>query len=647
MPDDLNDPQLSLSEVRHIDQQCDEFESAWNNGERPQIEDFIAGRPEPESSHLFRELLKVDVDCRICCGGDARLSEVDYRHRFPNRDREISAVFSLTARESATFGVASTRSMFPGDLPHQIDKYDLLNRIGRGGMGEVYRARHIPLNSIVALKLINAKQIENPLAVARFKQEIKAVGKLDHPNIVKATDAGEFGGMHYLAMELVEGIDLARVIRRLGRLSVADACEILRQAAMGMAHAHEKGLIHRDLKPSNLMLTKHVLDKSGQVKVLDMGLARLLDPGQITGEIPALTTSGQAMGTPEYMAPEQVRNTTAIDQRVDVYSFGCTLYEFLVGQPPFPKSKHGTPIGVLMAQVNEPLPPVIQARPELPASLVEIVGNLLAKNPDERTASMEEVVSRLEPFARSSNIAALLDRARQYPPVESLEGDQQEDDKPDHVVASDGRSGLSRRQILGALGGGALVFAVATMFLWPDSGTDVLAMVDPQRDRMRGDWRLTSGRLESPRDGVAILRLPYTTPTEFDLDAIVDREYGLMLSFVHIDRVTPFLIRFGSDVEVTGPGPAKGRPEHVAGTVLSASWPLHRQEASRLRIEVRKRRLLVRLNDEQPLEWKGDFTFPGGVGSEFGLERDGLYLCTEESEFRILELRIADRTGKP
>ena len=560
---------------------------------------------------------------------------MDYRQRYPDRNREISAVFSVSVREAVAFGIASTLSMLPENSPHQIDKYELLNRIGRGGMGEVYRARHIPLNRIVALKLINAKQIENPLAVARFKHEIKAVGKLNHPNIVNATDGGEIGGTHYLVMELVDGIDLAKIVRRLGRLSVADACEIVRQAALGMAHAHEKGLIHRDLKPSNLML-----DKQGRIKVLDMGLARLLDPGQNAGEIPTLTASGQAMGTPEYMAPEQARNTTAIDQRVDIYSLGCTLYEFLVGQPPYPKSKHETPIGVLMAQVNEPLPPVELARPELPGSLVEIVGHLLAKNPAERIASMEEVVSRLEPFAKSSNLAALLDRARRYPRVGSTEGDQeddregrQQDSEPVPAATLDRQFRLSRRQLIGTSGAGLVVLAAATMFLWPDSGTDILALVDPQRDRMRGDWQLDSGRLRSPRDGVAILRLPHTMPTEFDLDAVVERESGQSLSLVHIDRVTPFLVRFVADVEVTG-------------TVLSASWPLHLPAASRLRIEVRKLRLLVRLNEDMPLEWTRGYTLPSGLAAEFDPQSEGLYLRTEESEFRFLRLRITDRAGQ-
>ena len=212
-----------------------------------------------------------------------------------------------------------------------------------------------------------------------------------------------------------------------------------------MAHAHEMGLIHRDLKPSNLML-----DKRGQIKVLDMGLARLSDPGQNPSDIPTFTSSGQAMGTPEYMAPEQARNTTAIDQRVDIYSLGCTLYDFLVGHPPFPRSKHETPIAVLMAQLNEPIPPVELVRPELPETLVELVRRLLAKNPAERITSMNDVALQLEQFSKPSNLVALLSRARKYPLARAVEENQEKNEEPVHTSSSGSKVTFSRRHLLGA-----------------------------------------------------------------------------------------------------------------------------------------------------------------------------------------------------
>jgi serine/threonine protein kinase len=619
---------------------------AWKAGKPPQIEEFVAGQPDPESSHLFRELLKIDVECRIRCGSKAQMSEADYRQRFPDRSREISAVFAISARRPVPSQFASTMSMLPSDVPRQIDKYELLHRIGRGGMGEVYQARHVDLNRTVALKLINAKQMENPQAVARFKREMQAVGLLNHPNIVNATDGGEVEGTHYLVMELVDGIDLAKLVRRLGRLSISDACEIGRQAALGMAHAHEMGLIHRDLKPSNLMLDKH-----GSIKVLDMGLARLLDPGSNTEEIPTLTSSGQAVGTPEYMAPEQARNTSAIDQRADIYSLGCTLYEFLVGQPPFPKSKHETPVGVLMAQLNDPLPPPELSRSDLPDELVECLRKLLAKNPNDRTPTMVEVASQLESLARSSNLVGLLQRSRTNPlgvkvQVESPEVEPSEPSLPPTPLPPVPAPVVSRRHVLVLIGLVAIALATGAWFLWPESGTDVLASIDPNRDRVRGNWQLDSKRLISSREGVAILRLPTDLPREFDLEAVIGREHGTSLAIVHINPSTPFAVLFETNVQVTS-GPVQNvSAQQAAGTVLNSSWPLHRQTPSRLVIEVRKGRLQVRLNDDPPIDWSGSFSLPDGLAPEFDLQREGLYLRTADSEFQFSSIRIVDRTGR-
>ena len=157
---------------------------------------------------------------------------------------------------------------------------------------------------------------------------MKAVGKLVHPNIVHAYDAGEEAGIHFLVMEYVDGVDVTRIQKRCGQLAVADACEIVRQAAIGLQHAHENRMVHRDIKPSNLLATK-----DGVVKVLDLGLA-LLHEGDAAAARD-LTNTGQVMGTLDYMAPEQADDTHAVDIRADIYSLGCTLYSLLAGQPPF------------------------------------------------------------------------------------------------------------------------------------------------------------------------------------------------------------------------------------------------------------------------------------------------------------------------
>src|SRR5205085_11414758 len=184
--------------------------------------------------------------------------------------------------------------------------------------GTVYKAEHTRLRRLVAIKLLSADRTQSPSAVARFDREMHAIGGLDHPNIVRALDAGEHEGKHFLVMEFVAGDDVSALLARLGPVPVADACEIVRQAALGLQHAHQAGLVHRDIKPGNLMLTP-----DGVVKVLDLGLALLSQPAETGRE---LTGSGQVMGTLDYMAPEQGDDMHGVDIRADVYSLGATLY---------------------------------------------------------------------------------------------------------------------------------------------------------------------------------------------------------------------------------------------------------------------------------------------------------------------------------
>src|SRR5262245_43861309 len=188
-----------------------------------------------------------------------------------------------------------------GPVPPQLGPYTILGPLGAGGMGAVYKALHTRLKRVVALKVLPEGRMNDPGAVARFQQEMEAIGRLDHPNIIRATDAGEAAGRHFLVMELADGLDLGQVVVRVGPASIADACELVRQAARGLQSAHERGLVHRDVKPSNLLLTV-----GGVVKVLDLGLARLARHGHGHGHADErLTASGDAMGTADFMAPEQ------------------------------------------------------------------------------------------------------------------------------------------------------------------------------------------------------------------------------------------------------------------------------------------------------------------------------------------------------
>ncbi len=271
-----------------------------------------------------------------------------------------------------------------------VGPYVIHEEIRRGGMGAVYRARHTLLNRVVALKVLPPDRFRDPHALARFRREMESAGAIDHPNLVHASDAGESGGTHYLVMEYIDGLDLDRLVREHGPLPVPTACEIVRQAAQGLEHARQKGLVHRDVKPSNIMLTR-----DGRVKLLDLGLALLRD-GRAQGV--HLTDSGVVLGTVAYMAPEQASEPHGVDIRADLYSLGCTLYFLLAGRPPFGGNGDLSPIKTLLAHAHEPAPPIQAIRPEVPESLAAVLERLMAKSPVDRFQTPSEVSAVLEPY---------------------------------------------------------------------------------------------------------------------------------------------------------------------------------------------------------------------------------------------------------
>ncbi len=283
--------------------------------------------------------------------------------------------------------------------PQRLGQYELLQQIGRGGMGTVWRAMHLRLKRSVAVKLLPVDRLRDPQAVARFHQEMEAVGRLDHSNLVRAHDAGDVDGQHYLVMELLDGVDLSHLVRKNGPLAIPDACEAVRQAALGLQYAHEHDLVHRDVKPSNLMLTP-----DGVVKVLDLGLARLVEQAEPDAE---LTGTDQVMGTGDYIAPEQVDDARGADHRADIYSLGCTLYYLLAGQAPFGDPKHPTFVKKVMAHTQEPAPDIRQVRHDVPEDLGELVGRLLAKQPDDRPADMADVADAVGRWSGEENLRKL------------------------------------------------------------------------------------------------------------------------------------------------------------------------------------------------------------------------------------------------
>ena len=277
--------------------------------------------------------------------------------------------------------------------------YKILGVLGRGGMATVYKARQLGTKRLVAVKVIDRRLAGDREIVARFRQEQALGGRLRHPNLIAVYEAGRAAGRPYLVMEVVEGGNLDELLGRSGPLEVAEACEVIRQAALGLQHLHEHGLVHRDVKPSNLMLTP-----AGEVKVLDLGLARhLREPG--AGE--RITRQGQFLGTLDYVAPEQCTDPHAVDIRADVYGLGCTLYELLAGQAPFARPGYESAFQKMKAHVEAPVPPIQEPRPDVPEQLASALGRMLAKDREGRFASPADVVWAVQPFAVGAELAVL------------------------------------------------------------------------------------------------------------------------------------------------------------------------------------------------------------------------------------------------
>ena len=225
--------------------------------------------------------------------------------------------------------------------------------------------------------------------VERFRREVKSAARLaSHPNIVAAYDAEQAGETHMLVMEFIEGTDLARVVDRRGPLPVGEACEYVRQAALGLQHAFEDGMVHRDIKPQNLMRTTR-----GQIKILDFGLARFASE---VATHAGVTAEGMVLGSADYIAPEQIDDPHAADIRADIYSLGCTLYFLLAGRPPFPD---GSLIQKLMAHSEKTPRPLAEVRADVPPELARVVERMMAKDPARRFQTPDEVAQALAPFA--------------------------------------------------------------------------------------------------------------------------------------------------------------------------------------------------------------------------------------------------------
>jgi WD40 repeat protein/tetratricopeptide (TPR) repeat protein len=396
---------LPLSAVRRINAVCNRFELAWKAGPRPLIEDYLGNTPEPERATLVRDLVGLDIDYRRQAGEQPTAE--DYRDRFPAL--ALAPLLADPAAEQAGAGPSGTAGTAAAASLPAVPGYELLKELGRGGMGVVYWAWQSRLNRSVALKMILGGAHAGPQELARFRTEAEAVARLHHPHIVQVYDVGLAEQCPYLALEFVDGGNLAQQLTGTP-LPARHAARLLELVARAVQAAHQKGVVHRDLTPANVLLARSDAAQgvplgsaeeatSYEPKVTDFGLAKLL-----VGGGPTLTHSGAILGTPSYMAPEQAAgHGKEVGPATDVYALGAILYELLTGRPPF---KAETPLETLLqVQTVEPVPPS-RLQPKLPRDLTTICLKCLAKEPGKRYASAEELAEDLRRFQAGEPIRA-------------------------------------------------------------------------------------------------------------------------------------------------------------------------------------------------------------------------------------------------
>lgn len=355
----------------------------------PSNPEYSRGRGEPRRRRPFRETA---LGSGLVTPADLEAAEDALHARSGSgppagESHERALADLLVARGLLT--PFQAEQMLVGRRKLTLGQYKILDAIGQGGMGRVFRAEHVMMGREVAIKVL-PRDKSTPETEAAFRREIRMLGRLDHDNLVRALDAGHDGKVYYLVTELIDGLDLRKQVRRFGVLDEAAAASVATQAARGLAYAHDKGLVHRDVKPGNLLVTPE-----GRVKVLDLGLA-----GSVMED--ESTRLGRVVGTMDYMAPEQIRAPDAAGPAADIYGLGCTLYFALVGDVPFPG---GTREEKARRHLTETPPPIRRFAPQASAAFCFIVEAMMRKNPADRPPSAAAVIARLARWAPPEPIA--------------------------------------------------------------------------------------------------------------------------------------------------------------------------------------------------------------------------------------------------
>lgn len=326
--------------------------------------------------------------------GDRQLAEIKTKVLQGDYPLDSAALADRLVRDNVLTAFQAKRILNNRPQGLVVGRYIILDRVGSGSMGRVYRAHHMMMDRIVALKIIAPEIASNERVVARFQREMKLVGRLDHPNVVRAFDADQINQVLYIVMEYVAGASLGERLKVKGPIPVAEMIDYAAQAALGLAHAHDQGIVHRDIKPSNILL-----NDERRVKILDLGLGVLMEADAAAT---FATADGIAVGTVDYMSPEQACGRE-VDGRSDLYGLGCSMYHLMSGKLPFPGD---SPIERLGKRISGRHTPITEHLPELPASFVRVLDKLLAHKPHERFATAGEAAAALQSLIRPRSRSA-------------------------------------------------------------------------------------------------------------------------------------------------------------------------------------------------------------------------------------------------
>ncbi len=521
-------------------------------------------------------------------------AEQDQASSMPVSSTSTADERELLARLATRPSEVTRAAPVPTVRPKQVGKYRLLELIGRGSMGTVYRAIHVNLHSLAAVKLMAPERFGGNNAIKLFQRETLAVGRLaGHPHVVRALDADQTtDGFHYLAMDFVDGVNASQVVAATGPLSVADACEIVRQAALGIDYAHRHGLIHRDVKPSNLLI-----DRNGQVRVSDLGLVGFQASHRREEEI--------IVGTIDYMAPEQGSESRSVDHRADIYSLGCTLFKLLTGHAPY----HGFEAGEerRTAHQEQPVRSLAEQFPDIDPHLDALVGRMMAKRPEARPASAAEISKQLEPWTGTHDLTDVV--ARSLPWVRQGAGLPVELPNPaDGIFEAASPVSHYRRRI----GQVALTFLVAALLIaWfatansPDNSVAVVRYSQPvalpvnHGDSSAPVYLPDEDRLfVSSPDSDALFEFGTSTSTSYLVKTVIsphDTEGWPVLAGVFFDHQTVY--------------PADGSSDHILQRVLLRRTTA--PDGSQASLELVYHQVLIRLRDRLT-DWRtsGEFIQP-------------------------------------